>query len=107
MDRVLVALCDEESVTLTTKEWFPTVAEGVPLIAPVEASSERPPGSAVPASSDQVYGRLPPVAETVALYARLFVASGRLAVVIDGGGFTIVIENCLESLRAGFPESLT
>jgi len=42
------------------------VAVGVPVIAPVDAFSDRPAGS-VPEVRDHVYGDVPPVAASVAL----------------------------------------
>ena len=44
-----------------------------------------PPGSE-PESSDHVYGVVPPVAASVSEYVWPTVPSGRLVVVIDGGG---------------------
>ena len=55
-----------ESVTLKVSGVLATAAEGVPVIAPVEAFMVKPAGS-VPLVSDQVYGGAPPVAVRVVL----------------------------------------
>jgi hypothetical protein len=52
-----------------------SVVVGVPVIAPVAVSRLSPAGKA-PAETDQVYGRVPPVALTVWEYAQPIVASG-------------------------------
>jgi hypothetical protein len=48
-----VAVWEAESVTCTTNEKVPGVAEGLPPITPVEEPSVRPEGS-VPDASDQL-----------------------------------------------------
>jgi hypothetical protein len=57
-----------ESLSLNVSVVFVAGAVGVPLIAPVEASSDSPAGR-VPLVSDHLYGLVPPVAASVALYA--------------------------------------
>ena len=57
-----------ESLTLTVKGLALAVAVGVPVMAPVAAFSESPAGSA-PMAIDHVYGNVPPVAASAALYA--------------------------------------
>jgi hypothetical protein len=68
--RVREALCVRagllESATLNVSGVLATNAEGVPVMAPVEAFSVRPAGRE-PLVSDQVYGDTPPVAVRVAL----------------------------------------
>jgi hypothetical protein len=67
MLRLAVALSrgELESVTFTTKEKLPD-AVGVPLIWP-ELLSVNPPGK-VPELTVQLYGLLPPLAASVAVY---------------------------------------
>ena len=73
-DLVAVALVGlVESVTVTTTVLAPA-ADGVPLITPVKESILSPAGIPV---ADQVYGTVPPVAATVALYAVPAVPFGR------------------------------
>jgi hypothetical protein len=68
--RVNVAVCVRagllESVTLNVRGVLATEAEGVPVMAPIEAFRVKPAGRA-PMVSDQVYGATPPVAVRVAL----------------------------------------
>jgi hypothetical protein len=68
--RVREALCVRagllESATLKVSGVLATNAEGVPLMAPIEAFRVRPAGRE-PLISDQVYGGTPPVAVRVAL----------------------------------------
>ena len=63
MVRVRAALCVRagllESVTMKVRGVLATAAEGVPVMAPVEAFRVKPAGR-VPLVSDQVYGRTPP-----------------------------------------------
>ena len=70
MVRVRAALCVRagllESVTIKVSGVLATAAEGVPVIAPVEAFRVKPAGR-VPLVSDQVYGRTPPVAVRLVL----------------------------------------
>ena len=55
-----------ESDTLNVSGVLATDAEGMPVMAPVEALRVRPAGRE-PLVSDQVYGEAPPVAVRVAL----------------------------------------
>src|SRR5262252_7593695 len=64
-----VAVAEAASVTFTVKLEEPTVV-GVPVIAPVEAVRARPGGNA-PATMDQEYGGVPPIACSVAEYDAL------------------------------------
>jgi hypothetical protein len=54
----------EESVVLKVRGVLVACCDGVPLIAPVDASRDKPIGSA-PDVRDQVYGVVPPVAASV------------------------------------------
>jgi len=54
------------SVTLNVSGVLVTATVGGPVIAPVLALRDRPPGN-VPLVSDQVYGVVPPVAASVEL----------------------------------------
>ncbi len=77
---------------------------GVPLITP-EALIERPPGRPV---ADQVYGGVPPVAKTVALYGWPAVPEGSSVVVIVMGGGAMLRDRFALALRAvGVVESVT
>jgi hypothetical protein len=69
-DRLCVLLNDgcSESVTCRTSVLADTALVGTPLIAPVEALSDKPAGKVLFAS-DQLYGVTPPVAVSVAAYA--------------------------------------
>jgi hypothetical protein len=55
----------ELSVTVTVKVLCPDVV-GTPVMSPVDASTLSPAGSD-PEVTDQVYGAMPPLAETVAV----------------------------------------
>jgi hypothetical protein len=55
-----------ESVTVNVSGAATAAAAGVPVIMPVAAFSDKPVGN-VPEVSDQEYGVVPPVAESVAL----------------------------------------
>lgn len=63
MLRALVAVCEAESATLAVKLKVPTVV-GVPEITPVAVLSDNP-GGREPEEIDQVYGGVPPLAESV------------------------------------------
>ena len=69
--RLTVCVCGvgvPESVTLKVSGAADAVELGVPLIAPVDAFSERPyVERAVPLVCDHVYGVVPPVAASVVL----------------------------------------
>src|SRR5579885_646803 len=70
-----------ESVTLMVT--LPLLGPaGVPVMAPVEGLIESPPGRPV---ADQVYGGVPPVAASVALYGWPAVPVGSSVVVMGGG----------------------
>jgi hypothetical protein len=70
-----------ESVTWKVSGVFEAGWVGVPVIAPVEAFSDKPAGK-VPLVRDHVYGVVPPVAARVALYAALTWPLGSDVVVI-------------------------
>ncbi len=106
IDSVLVALRWVglvESVTVIVTVLDPAVV-GAPVIAPLEASMLRPAGRPV---ADHVYGVVPPVAATVALYAVPTTPPGNDVVVMDGGAM-IVIERLAVAVRCvGLVESVT
>ena len=66
--RVIDLVCAGISASVTVKvSGVALVAtEGVPVIIPVAALNDKPPGSA-PEVSDHKYGAVPPVARSVAL----------------------------------------
>ena len=66
--RVIDLVCAGLSASVTVKVSGVALAdaEGVPVIMPLVAFSDNPAGS-VPEVSDQEYGVVPPVAESVAL----------------------------------------
>src|SRR5215510_1830977 len=78
-----VAVAEAASVTFTVKLEEPTVV-GVPVIAPVEAVRARPGGNA-PATMDQEYGGVPPIACSVAEYDALTEPAGSEVVVMLSG----------------------
>ena len=83
--KVLLATCWglPASLTWAVKVKVPALA-GVPLIAPLAALSAKPPGRD-PLAIAQVYGVVPPVAESVAEYATLTVPVGMEVVLITSG----------------------
>jgi hypothetical protein len=83
--RLAVADCPAESLTCRVKLNGPD-CEGVPAIVPLVPPSVSPIGSA-PAEIVHVYGVVPPVAATVALYAWDIVPLGKADVVIPRAGF--------------------
>jgi hypothetical protein len=92
-----------ESVTVILTVLAPN-AVGVPLIAPVEAFRDRPRGNPV---ADHVYGALPPVAATMALYGVLTTpfASDEVATL---SALEIVRDRFATAVRrVGWVESLT
>lgn len=82
MDNCADAVCtgELESVTCTVIENAP-LAEGVPVIWPVEEFRDKPVGSD-PLVTDHVYGVVPPEAVRVAEYAAPSCASGKSPVKI-------------------------
>jgi uncharacterized membrane protein len=87
MLKLFVMLCAGElaSVTLTVNEAVPA-AVGVPLICPA-LLSVNPTGNA-PEDIDQLYGAVPPLAESVAAYAVCTVPEGNeLTAIASGAGF--------------------
>lgn len=65
----------------------------MPLITPVEEFSPMPVGN-VPAVSAQLYGVVPPVADSVAEYGTFTCPLGKLVVVIDSAaGVTVTIRD--------------
>lgn len=90
IDRTAVAVCGVglESFACTVKLVAPA-AVGVPVITPV-ALIVKPLGKELPLASEYIYGRIPPVAETLALYAAPWTPFGRIAVVIDTAGVTVM-----------------
>jgi hypothetical protein len=73
-----------ESVSWKLSELLLAVDDGVPVIAPVDASSETPDGNE-PFVSDHLYGAVPPLAASVAAYAFPTVPGGRPVVVMVRG----------------------
>ena len=65
--RVTNCILFAESVTLNVSDELATDCLGVPVMAPVEAFRDKPAGR-VPLVMDQVYGVVPPVAASAALY---------------------------------------
>ena len=90
-------------------KYFQPAFLGVPLISPVVEFKESPLGR-LPDTIDHVYGSVPPVACTNALYGSCLVPSGRLVVVIvgppDGSGSTVIESACV-SVDVGESESST
>ena len=72
---------DSAPFTWTVNEAVPS-AVGVPEISPDELFSDKPVGN-FPLKRDQVYGAVPPVADSVALYLKPTDPSGKLVVVTD------------------------
>jgi hypothetical protein len=69
-------------LTITVKELVPAVV-GAPLIAP-EVESNRPAGRE-PEARLQEYGGVPPLAQSVTLYATFTTPLGRLVVMMPTG----------------------
>ena len=83
------------------------VLVGVPEIFPVEGLRSSPGGNA-PLVTPQTRVPMPPVTDTVWLYATLNDPAGRDVVVIVGGaGKPIVIDRGFVAVSWGTPESLT
>ena len=82
-----------------------TVAVGVPPRAPLALLNVMPAGS-VPAVSAQVYGAVPPVAASVALYGAPTWPFGSEVVVTASAGTTVRV-SCAWLVCAGLLESLT
>ena len=77
-----MAVCAFASLTWTVKLLVPEVV-GVPeIVPPVERVN---PAGRVPDTTDHLYGGVPPVAASVALYATFCVPFGSDVVVIEGG----------------------
>ena len=91
------------SVTVTTTVLVPAVFD-VPLIAPLAGSMLRPEGRPV---ADHVYGVVPPVAATVALYATPATPEGNDAVVMVGGATTVSDRLAVAVRCVGLVESVT
>jgi len=90
------AAWEAASATWTVKIKIPAVV-GNPLITPVVESVN--PWANVPATTDQEYGGVPPVAAKVWEYDAPTVAAGKGdAVVIDGVGRLIAIESDLDAV---------
>ena len=92
-----------ESVTVIVTVLDPAVV-GVPVIAPLAASMLRPAGRPV---ADQVYGVVPPVAATVALYAAPTTPPGSDVVVMDGGAMMVIDRLAVAVKCVGLVESVT
>lgn len=94
-----------ESVTLIVNEKEPAVV-GVPVIAPVVALRVRPGGSE-PDATENLYGKVPPVAMTVEEYGT------PTSPVVPGGQATVrgagemVMPQLLVVAVVPFPESVT
>jgi hypothetical protein len=91
-----VVVCEGllESVTCTVMLLEPAVV-GVPLITPVVDESDKPAGN-VPEASDHVYGWVPFVAVTVALYAFFTEPLGRDVVVIVRAEYTVKLKDLVK-----------
>jgi hypothetical protein len=72
---VLVCAGDPEAATAKLTAALLVAVVGVPEMTPVVADKDSPVGSAPPAT-DQVYGLLPPLATSVAVYATPTCAAG-------------------------------
>jgi len=106
-DKVAVAVCCgvPESFTVTTTLAFATAVVGVPVIVPFDALIESPAGNPV---ADQVYRTVPPVADTVALYAVPTVPLGRVVVVmVSGAGLMVSDRVAVAVWCVGEVESVT
>ncbi len=75
-----------ESETLNVNGVAFAAAVGVPVIAPVDGVRANPAGR-LPDTSDHVYGGVPPVAPSVALYAVPTCPPGKVVVVTANPGF--------------------
>src|SRR5436190_18910099 len=94
----LLALLERESVALTVK-LLVAIAVGAPLITPVLAFSDTPAGND-PKVTDQVYGAVPPLTASVALYGDLKNPSGNDAVVTVGGATVVVMLRAFAAMCA-------
>ena len=83
-----------------------TTAVGVPVMAPVEAFKFKPAGK-VPLVMDHVYGVVPPVAVSVALYATPTCPFGREVVATVRVAGVIVSVTLSVFVCCGLPESCT
>jgi len=104
MERLAVAVCWglPASFTVILAETVPAVV-GVPLITPVLLFIVNPAGKPV---ADHIYGVVPPVAATVALYRTFATPAGREMLVIASLGL-IVMERLAIALCWGVPASFT
>jgi hypothetical protein len=98
---VMDAVCELASVTCAEKVLVPALV-GVPEITPVPESSVSPAGRE-PLVMDQVYGDVPPVTASVALYAKFRVPLGKEPLVTLSGPIMVrlsvwVAETELESV---------
>ena len=106
IDRLLVAVrCVGlvESVTVIETVLAPA-AVGVPVIAPVDGSMLSPAGRPV---ADHVYGVVPPLALTVALYAAPATPPGSDDVVMFSGAMTVSVRFAVAVRWDGLLESVT
>ena len=93
-----------ESVTVTLALKAPETV-GVPLITPVDEAIVRPAGNPV---AVQLYGVVPPVAATVALYDVPTAPPGRGdAVVMESAGLIVMLRFLLTLRCVGVVESVT
>jgi hypothetical protein len=81
-EKLPLAVAPSASVTVADTEYVPAVV-GVPDIAPLEETL-RPP----PAEPENVYGGVPPLAESCPEYATPAVPVGRDAETVSGAGVT-------------------
>jgi hypothetical protein len=85
---VFICAGDSESAAAKLMEVLVAAAVGVPETTPVVADNDSPAGSA-PLATDQVYGVLPPVAASVAVYATPTCPAGsEVVVIVIGCGCT-------------------
>ena len=80
------------SVTLRVAEFGPPAVVGVPEITPLELSDR--PGGNVPEAMVQVYGAVPPVADSVCEYAKPTLPFCKVFVVIARGEGVFDVVNC-------------
>jgi len=94
------------TVNVSVSGGAPVAAVGVPVIVPVAAFNKSPAGS-VPLVNDQLYGVVPPVAASVALYAAPTSPVGSDVVVITRLAGTIVSVRFAVCVSTGLLVSVT
>ena len=106
IDRLFVAVRCVGFVESVTVMFTVLVAAAVavPLMTPVDASMLSPVGRPV---ADHVYGVVPPVALTVALYGVPALPPGNEVVVMVGGAMIVIAKLTVAVRCVGFVESVT